>query len=271
MHPLQLPDFYCMLCSIMSETGKERFILTKSYEIAYALFRIAGTIGERDFAERLRATGAGILEAAAVEDFAAARKPLQAIEALVKFAGDVNIMTLANADLLLREVYVLDAAVVERMNAAKAPALDLSEIFSAEPVPPAEDPAPASAETADPYGSNPANAASVAESMNPANAANMTDASRQANGSRNGSNAAYAAATGNTESVGFLRADVRQATILDRIRQSGNCRIKELQEALPGCSERTLRYDLQSLLERNLIERIGNGGPAVSYRMRQTA
>ncbi len=243
-----------MLCSIMSETGKERFILTKSYEIAYALFRIAGAMGERDFAERLRAAGAGVLEAAAVEDYARARTPLQAIEALVKFAGDVNMMTPANADLLLREIYVLDAAVIERMNATRAPAVDLSEVFSASST---EEPAPAV----------PAAEESFAAFRNPAM---REEPSHEAPAARGG-NAAYAAANGNGESTGFMRADVRQATILDRIRQSGNCRIKDLQEALPGCSERTLRYDLQSLLERNLIERTGNGGPAVSYRMRQTA
>jgi hypothetical protein len=61
---------------------------------------------------------------------------------------------------------------------------------------------------------------------------------------------------------------MRQTTILERIRQSGNCRLKDLQEILPGSSERTLRYDLQSLIEQNLIERVGNGGPSVSYKMR---
>jgi DeoR/GlpR family transcriptional regulator of sugar metabolism len=62
---------------------------------------------------------------------------------------------------------------------------------------------------------------------------------------------------------------MRQIAILDKIRQSGNCKLKEIQEVLPDTSERTIRYDIEELIERNLIERIGSGGPAVSYRIRQ--
>jgi len=59
---------------------------------------------------------------------------------------------------------------------------------------------------------------------------------------------------------------IRQNIILERIRQSGNCRLKEIQDVLPNTSERTIRYDLQTLLEQGLIERIGNAGPSVFYR-----
>jgi len=69
---------------------------------------------------------------------------------------------------------------------------------------------------------------------------------------------------------GIIKSGIRQSTIMDRIRQTGNCRLKDIQEILPECSERTIRYDLQSLVEQKLIERIGNGGPAVYYRVRQT-
>ena len=68
-----------------------------------------------------------------------------------------------------------------------------------------------------------------------------------------------------------LKSGNRQIAILDRIRQSGNCKLRDIQEILPDCSERTIRYDLEELIERNLIERIGAGGPAVSYRIRQSS
>jgi repressor of nif and glnA expression len=35
---------------------------------------------------------------------------------------------------------------------------------------------------------------------------------------------------------------------------------------LPDTSERTIRYDLQTLVEQSLVERIGNAGPLVFYR-----
>ena len=62
------------------------------------------------------------------------------------------------------------------------------------------------------------------------------------------------------------------------IRQSGKARysrvsgnpaiagLKDIQDMLPDMSERTIRYDLQTLVEQNLIERIGNAGPLVFYR-----
>jgi hypothetical protein len=68
----------------------------------------------------------------------------------------------------------------------------------------------------------------------------------------------------------ILKSGNRQIAILDKIRQSGNCKLREIQEVLPDCSERTIRYDLEELIERNLVERVGAGGPAVSYRVRQT-
>lgn len=74
---------------------------------------------------------------------------------------------------------------------------------------------------------------------------------------------------GKPEAATLEGSETRQTAILERIRQSGNCRLKDIQELLPDLSERTLRYDLQSLVERNSIERVGNGGPAVFYRIRQ--
>lgn len=65
-------------------------------------------------------------------------------------------------------------------------------------------------------------------------------------------------------------ANARQASIISHIRQSGTCRLRDLQEFLPDASERTIRYDLQSLMERDLLERVGNGGPATFYRAKQT-
>jgi len=225
----------------MSESGKERFIFTKSYEIAYALFRIAGTM-QGDFSERFRKVGAGLLEAAALQDYGEARNALRAIECFVKFAGDVALLTPANTDALLREVYVLDAAVIERMNTAKYNGLDVAEIFS--------------------------EAAAHSEHYPTMENAAMHNPAiqKEEHAGHFPGNEEVVESGGN---MGLMKAEMRQSAIMEKIRQSGNCRIKEIQEILPDCSERTIRYDLQSLLEKNLIERIGTGGPSVAYRIRQ--
>ena len=44
--------------------------------------------------------------------------------------------------------------------------------------------------------------------------------------------------------------------------------MKEIEEALPDSSERTLRYDIQDLVSRGLVERVGAGGPSIYYRLR---
>jgi hypothetical protein len=224
----------------MLETGKERAILTKSYEIAYALFRIAGQIQEKDFSEKLRVLGAGLLEMAAGENYTDASQSLQIIECLIKFAGDVNIISSANSNILLGEIYTLETAIIEYNNAAKDDRINLADIFSKEDpevVPPA----------------------TISVSGNPAIAEPKPIAKP------------FAKREPHNETQANLSSAIRQSAILDKIRQSGNCRLKDIQEVVPGSSERTIRYDLQSLVEKNIIERVGNGGPSVFYRLHQMA
>ena len=114
----------------MKETGKERFILTKAYEVAYALFRLAAQMQEKDFAESLRASGTALLAAAAAEDYAAAERPLRVTECLVKFGGDVGMIGSPNVDVMMREIYALDAAIAERKAAVKTDEVNVAEIFS---------------------------------------------------------------------------------------------------------------------------------------------
>lgn len=246
----------------MNEHGKDRFVFTKSYEIAYSLFRIAGVLRENDFAERLRSAAGALLEAASVQNHAAIRQSLQSIECFIKFAGDVNLLAPANADTILREVYLLDAAVIERINSATSSAngIDFSEIFS-HPDLSTEQETYAAA-----YPANAAHYPSQEPEVYPADGA----VDNSVSGNSNGNNIEGEKTATNPREHSFMKSDMRQSAIMERIRQYGNCRLKDIQEILPGCSERTIRYDLQSLLERNLIERTGAGGPSVTYRMRQT-
>jgi DNA-binding HxlR family transcriptional regulator len=60
----------------------------------------------------------------------------------------------------------------------------------------------------------------------------------------------------------------RQERIIEIIRQSGNCKVRELQDKLPDISERTIRYDIQALVEQGIVERFGPGGPSTYYRLK---
>jgi predicted component of type VI protein secretion system len=217
----------------MKETGKERFILTKAYEVAYALFRLAAQMREMDFAEPLRASGTAMLAAAAAEDYSAAERSLRVVECLVKFGGDVGMIGTPNVDVMTREIFALDAVIAERKTVAKTDEVNVAEIFSKpEAAPRADEPAtePMPMRIED-FRVQPQPEPREAQPRQPSN-----------------------------------DSAIRQRAILTRIRQSGNCRLKDIQEVLPDTSERTIRYDLQTLVEQNLVERIGNAGPLVFYR-----
>jgi hypothetical protein len=215
----------------MKETGKERFILTKAYEVAYALFRLAAQMPEKDFAESLRASGTAMLSAAAAEDYAAAARSLRVTECLVKFGGDVGMIGTPNVDVMTREIFALDAAIAERKTVAKTDEVNVAEIFSK----PEDAPRSAGEPRADEPTTEPAPMRMEQMPRPPSN-----------------------------------DSAIRQSAILARIRQSGNCRLKDIQDVLPNISERTIRYDLQTLVEQNLVERIGNAGPLVFYRASRT-
>ena len=63
-------------------------------------------------------------------------------------------------------------------------------------------------------------------------------------------------------------SEARHSAILERIRQFGNCRLRDIQEFLPDVSDRTLRYDLQTLTEQGLIEKAGTAGLSSHYQIR---
>jgi hypothetical protein len=171
-----------------------------------------------------------MLSAAAAEDYAAAERSLRVAECLVKFGGDVGLIGTQNVDVLTREIFALDAAIAERKTVAKTDEVNVAEIFSKPEIA--------------------ARSEKPVRDPEPSVRFHVEPAIRQP---------ANDSATRNDSAI-------RQEAILNRIRQSGNCRLKDIQDVLPNISERTIRYDLQTLLEQNLIERIGNAGPSVFYR-----
>lgn len=71
-----------------------------------------------------------------------------------------------------------------------------------------------------------------------------------------------------SEAASASTAAERQSQIISAIRRNPNARMRDLLAALPGVSERTIRYDLERLVASGKIEREGVGGPATWYRVR---
>lgn len=75
--------------------------------------------------------------------------------------------------------------------------------------------------------------------------------------------------TSDSEPKGELTS--RQERILGNIRNTQFCRLRDLMAALPDVSERTIRNDIQVLIGRSLIKRVGNGGPSSYFESLEVA
>lgn len=62
----------------------------------------------------------------------------------------------------------------------------------------------------------------------------------------------------------------RQDLIAEKIGLLGKAAMKDIIASFPSVSERTLRYDLQKLTDRQILERVGSGGPASYYTIKRS-
>lgn len=227
--------------------GKRQFVIKKAYEIGYAVFRIGSRIANAALKEHLERQALSLLDAATVGNYGWVSTVSKAIEYLVRFGSDVGLIHEANKETILSQLQSLIEGVAGPEKAATAEEVPLNDIFSGhEPL--------FSASHSAHRPANMTSAASVTNAANQPNPAKQQSSDGNDNGEESG-----------------IGPEIRQSAILEKIRQSGNCRLRDIQEMLPDCSERTIRYDLQTLAERGSIERIGTGGPSVFYRIRQSA
>jgi len=76
--------------------------------------------------------------------------------------------------------------------------------------------------------------------------------------------------SGNTE-IRPLVSPERQDIIISMLRIRSLCHIRDIVSALPGVSERTIRYDIQQLVNKRFIERVGTGGPNSFLRLKKNS
>lgn len=228
-----------------SRQNHSQFIVKKAYEISYAVFRISPSLKKQSLADCLENQGTLLLESAVTGDCGKAKSAIAALSYFLNVAADINVLGQSNAKLILQELDALNAAIAELENEAENKEMDLSGIFSKSESFETDKNAILEKELvdkrSDPY---------VQNSYIPDNRAQRTDGNNKQN---------------------IIKSAMRQSAILDRIRQNHNCRLKEIQDILPDISERTLRYDMQTLIARGSVERVGNGGPATYYRARESA
>jgi hypothetical protein len=235
----------------MEQSGKTDMALKKSYEISYALWRVATNVSEKSFGSKLFQKSIELLGLAVDGDYTGVENMVSGLEMLIRFGVDINTIGLHNAESLLQEIANLRAAIMElrfeKMFAVSGKRVgpkdvDLSDIFTE----------PSFEETK----------VEVDESTYAPVESAIPDSGNDSGNRKNG----------NAESdyIPEIRQPVlnRQTAILEKIREIGNCRLSDIQAILPESSERTIRYDLESLVRENVIERVGVGGRGVYYRIK---
>lgn len=216
----------------MMENGKISFIGKKAYEIAYALWRIAANSSEKAFADILRNKAIELIGFAADANYVGLDTVGDSLHAVVKFAVDVNCITIGNAAILSREIGNLKSAISNIAAISNNIAdINIADIFSSQD------------ELVGKLAKNYSH-------MEPEDFAGMDLGNEPGN-----------------QDIS-KKAEIRQAAILQKMQEIGNCRLADIQAILPNTSERTLRYDVESLVQRNLIERVGTGGRSVYYRVK---
>ena len=234
----------------MAEANFNQYLAKKAYEISYALFRVAAVLKRRALADHLENQALLLLTHTIGEEYMKSSVTAVSIEYLVKFGEDLGIINGENGRLVSAELRAFHSAIVEFEKSAKIEAADLQSIFSKPQLPVGV--------TAELHTSESAIRSSGAENIERGTRETTRDA--RGVGSENGN--------GNGNGNNVVKAAMRQAAILERIRQNNDSRLRDIQEWLTDVSERTIRYDLQNLIGQGLVERLGSGGPATFYRTR---
>lgn len=234
-------------------------IRTRAFHISYALMRLSrGVAGA--FSAYFETYALDLMDTVVSGSFREAMAVLDSADYALRLANEIGVVGRKNFDIVQREIGFLKTEFADLDNSAIKPDVDLSNIFTTDEaldLPP-EDPInlPEDVSAID-Y--QDAFISDSAQSHQPE--VEIADKNYEIN------SAVAPSALGQVSNK--VNPEMRQAAILDRIRQKGYCRLKDIQESFPDTSERTLRYDLQHLIAEGLVERIGSGGPASFYRVRR--
>jgi DeoR/GlpR family transcriptional regulator of sugar metabolism len=57
--------------------------------------------------------------------------------------------------------------------------------------------------------------------------------------------------------------------IIEQLSRKTYSTLRDVAEILPGVSERTLRYDIQRMVDKKIVERVGGGGPHSFLRLKK--
>jgi len=239
----------------------ENYLTKKAFEISYALIRIAGSIDRKGLAEHLENISISILEHAVRGNIQEVERSADVVEYLIRLGADTNAFSQTAAQILIREIDNMRSVIAELGAKSTLPDSEIEKIFKISIKHKKHD--DGSSDTLDPVRQEDEKKILDEVEKEPVT---LVQIEKRHQGLSVSEQAVIPVAHDAGTRLGYS-AEERQSSIYEKIRQSGNCRLKDIQELLPDISERTLRYDLQDLVERGLIERIGSSGPATYYQV----
>jgi DeoR-like helix-turn-helix domain len=236
-----------------SQSPIAAFISKKAFEISHALFILGESCGNPAFQSAVQNQGMDLLDAATYDDLDsmnAAIAALVGIRQFVSFGVVAGLVSREDSNLLNKECDGLNAAIQSAIvdsDKRQLPDSKLQNVFSSNSVPMFQ--ARAAAKKTAPV-------IHIKEAAKEATVEEVIDM-----GAEDGP------AEEEPEKV-REGAPARQAKVIERIRQMGDCHMRDIQDYVPDVSERTLRNDLNELIAQGKIERIGAGGPSMFYRLK---
>lgn len=200
----------------------------KAFEIAYAAYRLSAYHKNKTIAGFMEQDALALMHSVFEEDFIDARLKIRALEYTVRLGVDTGIINGNAGNMLIAELSGLQTA-ISKFNPGNE--IDVRAIFKRQ---------------------------AIVQNRVSSRDVPRSDAKFPAIGIDT---------NGKIENGIDAKGKERQEAIVNFIRQNGNCRLKDIQEGMAGVSERTIRYDMQRLVEKKVIERVGGGGPFSFYRV----
>lgn len=257
----------------------------KAYEIAYALFRIAEIVKNKSIAEYLEGGALRHLRAVILLDSSVLAEVGRELEFYLRIGQDLNFIHPENAQAIIAELRGLSAHIAEISGKAKMPEV-LRLGFTGKDVNPIR-----GGETLQDIKVSLDNINKQIEILSESEQATDVDLIESVDSGEDVKKANFGkvglkiekqtpviipieASSGEDSKLNIFNGETRQMAIYELIRQFGKefgngCRMRDLQESFSGVSERTIRYDLEKLMEMGLIERAGQSGPGTYYKVKK--
>lgn len=263
----------------MPDSSIAALIAKKSFEVGYAAFRLSANIKSVSFAAYLESYALSLFDAATKGEYGNANAAIALLTQFINFGHAIDLIGTRDAALFNNEANSLGELIRQSANSAIAIADILKkEEFSQLPhsLSHLNDSIAAFQNNEAKSGNNKKNkainnAANAAKQDKTKNEENRIQPIAVINSEEAKKTEVNDKSVVNSGEHAFLSIEDRRTNIINRIRQSGNCRLKDIEEYMPEMSERTLRYDLQELVAAGEIERFGSGGPSTYYRMKDGA